>query len=60
MQGRALQDPPPLCAGHRRTGRPGDAREIRHQQRSVLEILFLGWKSASLLPEKSGLLFAQL
>jgi hypothetical protein len=41
VQGRALQDPPPLGAGHRRTGRPGDAREVRHQQRSVLEILFL-------------------
>jgi hypothetical protein len=60
VQGRALQDPPPLGAGHRRTGRPGDAREVRHQQRSVVGILFLGWKNASYLPEKSGLLFAPI
>jgi hypothetical protein len=42
VQGRALQDPPPLGAGHRRTGRPGDAREVRHQQRSVIGLLFMG------------------
>jgi hypothetical protein len=56
VQGRALQDSPPLGAGHRRTGRPGDAREVRHQQRSVLKT-FLGRINASLLLDKIRFIF---